>query len=202
MRWSKRFVFSPQIAPSCFNFGTSSIFLPLLTATRFSKPQSLNISTSTTSCVSYRVLTDLISVQKKFIARSKRSSPQGMYLPIGQNGDFNMHISQYTTIDIIKQAITILEAGHSIVSLHISGMLTFIQGRLTNLYDIPRHAPYLFVEPDLTTKEAQSMLDNVPADVYGRLLCVNLDQGFSALFSSCYNFYCQGQARNRNRAMG
>ncbi|KJA20865.1 hypothetical protein HYPSUDRAFT_166443 [Hypholoma sublateritium FD-334 SS-4] len=62
--------------------------------------------------------------------------------------------SQYTTVDIIKQAITILE------------------GRLTNLYDIPKHAPYLFVDPDLTTEEAQSMLDNVPADVYAAIIAV------------------------------
>ena len=35
------------------------------------------------------------------------------------------------------------------------------QGRLTNIRDIPRHAPYLFNDPDLSTDEAKSMLEHV-----------------------------------------
>ncbi|KAF8957056.1 hypothetical protein BDZ97DRAFT_1670524 [Flammula alnicola] len=61
-------------------------------------------------------------------------------------------LSPYTTIDIIKQAIVILE------------------GRLTNLYDIPRHAPYLFVEPDLTSKDAIAMRDKIPTGIYDKVI--------------------------------
>ena len=174
---------SSEIAPSFFNFASSSIFPPSPIAIRFLKPLNLNISIGTTSCVNYRALTDLILAPKKFIARLKSLSIKGICLNIGEGERFNanLHHSQYTTIDIIKQAITILEAGLSITII-ICDLLTIIQGRLTNLYDIPRHAPYLFVEPDLTTKEAQSMLDNVPADVYGGLFTVtSLDEGYSNL---------------------
>ncbi|KAF9073944.1 hypothetical protein BDP27DRAFT_1317719 [Rhodocollybia butyracea] len=52
----------------------------------------------------------------------------------------------YTTIDGIKTAITLLE------------------GRLTNIHDIPQHAPYLFIEPDLTTDEAKHMISGIPTD--------------------------------------
>ncbi|KAJ4465507.1 glutamyl-tRNA synthetase [Lentinula edodes] len=54
--------------------------------------------------------------------------------------------SPYTTVDNIKNAITLLE------------------GRLTNIYDIPLHAPYLFVDPDWATAEAQNMIRKVSAD--------------------------------------
>ncbi|KAJ4485405.1 hypothetical protein J3R30DRAFT_3439297 [Lentinula aciculospora] len=54
--------------------------------------------------------------------------------------------SPYTTIDNIKCAITLLE------------------GRLTNIHDIPIHAPYLFVDPDWTSEEAQSMIRKIPAE--------------------------------------
>ncbi|KAG7452974.1 glutamyl-tRNA synthetase [Guyanagaster necrorhizus] len=57
--------------------------------------------------------------------------------------------SQYTTIDNIIKTIRALE------------------GRLTNIQDIPRHAPFLFVEPDLTSDEAQSMFAVMP-DVQDR----------------------------------
>lgn len=42
-----------------------------------------------------------------------------------------------------------------------------MKGRLTNLYDIPRHAPYLFQDPNHATKEAMSMRNKIAADVYG-----------------------------------
>ncbi|KDR72776.1 hypothetical protein GALMADRAFT_252032 [Galerina marginata CBS 339.88] len=60
--------------------------------------------------------------------------------------------SKYTTMDMIKKAIMMLE------------------GRLFNIYDIPIHAPYVFVEPDLTTVLAQSMRSQVPTDDYVQVL--------------------------------
>lgn len=44
------------------------------------------------------------------------------------------------------------------------------QGRLFNIYDIPIHAPYLFTEPDYTTKVAQSMRSAIPSEDYGMFL--------------------------------
>lgn len=37
----------------------------------------------------------------------------------------------------------------------------YLKGRLTNVYDVPIHAPWLFIEPDLTTGEAQNMLKKI-----------------------------------------
>ncbi|PPQ68343.1 hypothetical protein CVT25_007592 [Psilocybe cyanescens] len=61
-------------------------------------------------------------------------------------------LSQYTTIDMIKKAISILE------------------GRLFNIYDIPVHAPYLFVEPDLSTKVAESMRSKISQEDYDQIV--------------------------------
>ncbi|KAK7453366.1 Glutamate--tRNA ligase mitochondrial [Stygiomarasmius scandens] len=55
--------------------------------------------------------------------------------------------SQYTNVDRIKQGIWLLD------------------GRLTNLHDIPLHAPWLFVDPDLSTPEAQQMAEQTKMDV-------------------------------------
>ncbi|KAI0802992.1 glutamyl-tRNA synthetase [Irpex lacteus] len=52
--------------------------------------------------------------------------------------------SQYTTVPYIKQTIVAM------------------QGRLTNLQDIPTLAPFFFVEPDLTSHEAVAMFQSVP----------------------------------------
>ncbi|KAJ3795867.1 glutamyl-tRNA synthetase [Lentinula aff. detonsa] len=54
--------------------------------------------------------------------------------------------SPYTTVNNIKNAITLLE------------------GRLTNIHDIPIHAPYLFVDPDWTSVEAQSMIRDISVE--------------------------------------
>ncbi|KXN88041.1 Glutamate--tRNA ligase [Leucoagaricus sp. SymC.cos] len=54
-------------------------------------------------------------------------------------------LSQYTSLDHIKDGILLLE------------------GRLTNVYDIPIHAPWLFIEPDHKTREAQDMLKRISA---------------------------------------
>ncbi|KAK2464603.1 hypothetical protein APHAL10511_003392 [Amanita phalloides] len=54
--------------------------------------------------------------------------------------------SRFTSVENIKLAIKLLE------------------GRLTNIFDIPRHAPYLFNNPDLASEEAKSMLRQVSAE--------------------------------------
>ncbi|KAF8621852.1 hypothetical protein AX15_007468 [Amanita polypyramis BW_CC] len=51
--------------------------------------------------------------------------------------------SLFTSVENIKHAIILLE------------------GRLTNICDVPKHAPYLFNDPDLSTDEAKSMLKRV-----------------------------------------
>ncbi|CAA7266386.1 unnamed protein product [Cyclocybe aegerita] len=56
--------------------------------------------------------------------------------------------SPHTTLDMIKKAISILE------------------GRLTNIYDIPFHAPYLFQEPDLTSAIAKAMREKIASENY------------------------------------
>ncbi|KAF8341957.1 hypothetical protein F5887DRAFT_918944 [Amanita rubescens] len=53
---------------------------------------------------------------------------------------------RYTSVENIKQAIALLG------------------GRLTNIRDIPKHAPYLFNDPDLSTDEAKSILERVTPD--------------------------------------
>lgn len=60
--------------------------------------------------------------------------------------------SQYTSIEMIKHAIQLLE------------------GRLTNITDIPLHAPYLFQEPNLESDEAKAMLKKVKPEQRKRVL--------------------------------
>ncbi|EKM76990.1 hypothetical protein AGABI1DRAFT_108396 [Agaricus bisporus var. burnettii JB137-S8] len=60
--------------------------------------------------------------------------------------------SSYTSVDHIKEAILLLE------------------GRLTNIYDVPIHAPWLFIEPDLTTGEAQNMLKKISRHQFRHVL--------------------------------
>ena len=133
---------SSEIAPSFFNFASSSIFPPSPIAIRFLKPRNLNISIGTTLCVNYRALTDLIPAPKKSIARLKSLSLKGMCLNIGEGERFNvnLHLSQYTTIDIIKQAITILEAGHSI-TIVVSELLTIYLGTFNEPIRHPETCP-------------------------------------------------------------
>ncbi|KAF8907594.1 hypothetical protein CPB84DRAFT_1843807 [Gymnopilus junonius] len=61
-------------------------------------------------------------------------------------------LSKYTTIDMIKKTIILLE------------------GRLSNICDIARHAPYLFVEPDLSSREAEKMRNGISPEDYARVL--------------------------------
>lgn len=77
------------------------------------------------------------------------STPQGLH-SLAERAHDGIKVafptSQYTTIDYIKSVILTLE------------------GRLTNIQDIPTHAPFFFVEPDLTAENAQSMLKKVTAE--------------------------------------
>ena len=41
------------------------------------------------------------------------------------------------------------------------------QGRLSNIQDIPKHAPFFFVDPDLGSENAQEMLKRVPPEQRG-----------------------------------
>jgi len=60
--------------------------------------------------------------------------------------------SQYTTVPYVKQVILSL------------------QGRVTNLQDIPLLAPFFFVEPDLTSTEAIAMFQSVPQAIHDTFL--------------------------------
>ncbi|KZT09062.1 glutamyl-tRNA synthetase [Laetiporus sulphureus 93-53] len=60
--------------------------------------------------------------------------------------------SQYTTVDSIKEVIAML------------------QGRIMNLNDLPSLASFLFIEPDYTTEEAQSMRQSLPSDKYNAVV--------------------------------
>ncbi|TFK38762.1 glutamyl-tRNA synthetase [Crucibulum laeve] len=51
--------------------------------------------------------------------------------------------SEYATVNYIKDVIVLLD------------------GRLTNIFDIPKHAPYMFQEPDLSNQQTQSVFKKV-----------------------------------------
>lgn len=53
---------------------------------------------------------------------------------------------------------------------YIKGVITSLQGRITNLQDIPKLAPYFFVDPDMSSGEAQAMLKVAPEDSYATIL--------------------------------
>ena len=77
------------------------------------------------------------------------------------------HDSQYATIDRIKEAIVILEVQQPHFLDWIVFDTMFYKGRLINVYDIPKHAPYLFQDPILSSQEAQTMLDQIRREDYG-----------------------------------
>lgn len=70
--------------------------------------------------------------------------------------------SQYTNVDMIKRAINMLE------------------GRLTNLKELPLHVFYLFEEPDLTSEEAREMVEGFNIDQRDKVLQV-VSSSLSAL---------------------
>lgn len=53
---------------------------------------------------------------------------------------------------------------------YIKNVIVALQGRLTNLHDLPILAPYFFVEPDLTSNEAHDMLRGLPKERYATVL--------------------------------
>ncbi|KAF8629012.1 hypothetical protein AX17_005868 [Amanita inopinata Kibby_2008] len=74
------------------------------------------------------------------------STPEGLHGLAGRVHEMIKNAfphSRYTSVENIKQAVTLLE------------------GRLTNIQDIPMHAPYLFNDPNLSTDEAKSMMKHV-----------------------------------------
>ncbi|KAF8879922.1 glutamyl-tRNA synthetase [Infundibulicybe gibba] len=93
-------------------------------------------------------------INKHHLARAW-SDPQGLTLLAERVHDqvkAAFPASQYTNIEYIKRVILNLES------------------RLTNIQDIPGHAPYLFVEPDLETDEARAMLSRVTPEQRVRVL--------------------------------
>ena len=52
--------------------------------------------------------------------------------------------------------------------------MLFCKGRLTNIYDIPKHAPYLFQDPVLSSQEAQTMLSQIRREDYGSSEVLNI----------------------------
>ncbi|KAH7923759.1 glutamyl-tRNA synthetase [Leucogyrophana mollusca] len=64
--------------------------------------------------------------------------------------------------DLIKAAFP--TSRHTTVE-YIAQVIRALQGRIINLLDVPRLAPFFFVDPDYTTEEAQSMIKSIsPSD--------------------------------------
>ncbi|KAF9467001.1 glutamyl-tRNA synthetase [Collybia nuda] len=83
------------------------------------------------------------------------SSPEGLTILAERAHDgikLAFPTSQYTSISYIKNVILKLE------------------GRLGNLEDIPKHAPFFFVEPDLTSEEAETMIKKYQVAEQARIL--------------------------------
>ncbi|KAF8553539.1 hypothetical protein OG21DRAFT_1597677 [Imleria badia] len=57
---------------------------------------------------------------------------------------------------------------------YIAKVIHALQGRITNIQDVPSLAPYFFVDPDHSTPEAQLMRDFISNDDYRRSLDVTL----------------------------
>ncbi|GJE98035.1 glutamyl-tRNA synthetase [Phanerochaete sordida] len=69
--------------------------------------------------------------------------------------------------DIVKAAFPL--SPHTTVP-EIKRVIQALQGRMTNLQDIPTLAPYFFVDPDLTSPEAQSMSKLFTAKDYAKIV--------------------------------
>jgi len=83
------------------------------------------------------------------------STPDGLdYLAQRAHGHIKgaFPTSQYTSIDYIKHVIVALD------------------GRLTNIQDIPRLAPFFFVEPELSSADATGMLKGAALEQRARIL--------------------------------
>jgi len=53
---------------------------------------------------------------------------------------------------------------------HIERVIPVLQGRITNVQEIPSLAPYFFIEPDLKSKEARLMVMSIPVEEAGAVL--------------------------------
>ena len=91
------------------------------------------------------------------------------------------HDSKYATIDRIKQAIVILEV--RLPLLDWLSLTLFCKGRLTNIYDIPKYAPYLFQDPFLSSQEAQTMLSQIRREDYRASESLNISMTSLTFFS-------------------
>lgn len=69
--------------------------------------------------------------------------------------------------DTVKAAFPL--SSHTTVP-YIMRVIHLLQGRMTNLQDIPTLAPYFFVEPDLASPEAQTMYKSVSSEDYGKIV--------------------------------
>ena len=67
--------------------------------------------------------------------------------------------SEYTTEDHVKQVIS---TGMVPRRLDRTVVQPHSQSRVTNILDIPKLAPYSFVEPDYGSREAESMVKSIP----------------------------------------
>jgi len=69
--------------------------------------------------------------------------------------------------DTIKKAFPTSQ--HTSIE-YIKNFIHTFQGRITNVQDIPSLAPYLFVDPDLSSQEAKAIKQTIFADDYARAL--------------------------------
>ncbi|KAF8332153.1 hypothetical protein F5887DRAFT_997513 [Amanita rubescens] len=77
----------------------------------------------------------------------------------------NEMISQFDLDALTHRRLhSLAERVHELIKTVFPHRMSNHQGRLTNIYDIPKHAPYLFNDPDLSTDEAKSMLERVTPD--------------------------------------
>lgn len=69
--------------------------------------------------------------------------------------------------DVVKAAFP-----HSLYTNveYITRVISVLQGRITNLHDVPSLAPFFFVEPDYELSEAHSMKRGLSADDYDHVL--------------------------------
>lgn len=97
--------------------------------------------------------------------------------------------SSYTSVDHIKEAILLLEVIYNaIVLIYPLLWIFYLKGRLTNIYDVPIHAPWLFIEPDLTTGEAQNMLKKISRHQFRKMFFL------LAHFSIFHHFFLEFRA--------
>ncbi|KAF5312707.1 hypothetical protein D9619_003696 [Psilocybe cf. subviscida] len=93
-------------------------------------------------------------MNKRHVLR-RTTTPEGLHDAAAQIHDRikdAFPLSPYTSIPIIAKTITLLE------------------GRLTNLYDVPAHAPYVFTDPKTESEEAKKMRVKVGDETYHKVV--------------------------------